>query len=673
MAREERILAVDIGATSIKLCEFDFGGGDGIALSCFAQREYEEELSDTTRMNVVSGLLRQMLAEGGFKARKAMLCMSGQYSLLRFSHLPTLGYDKKRIRQLAEFEATQNIPFPVDQVIMDYQLIPSPTGDGLESMSVVIRNDIAEQFTSAITQVGLQPILIDVTAAACYNAARANGIGDDGCALLLNIGGRVTNMIFVEGEHLYARTIPIAGYTITQQIAKEFGIGLPEAEELKRHHGFVALGGAYAEPESETAANVSKIIRNVMIRLYGEISRTINVYRSQQKGSAPVKMYITGGSSIFTYCDTFFNEKMNIPVEYFNPFMCCKILPSVDRERLSEVGHMFSETIGLGLRYCMQCPVELSLIPANIRRQQNVDKKKPYIVLGFIAVILMLLVLMFGIMLRRNSYYAADSELQKIIAANKSTLEEIESAQSTANDNNSKMQAVADLVLQQAKWPAILNEIYRNKPDNLWITSMKPIIGAVKAFESKSAAAMSEENMMFGGDFFGGGEDMGMMGMGDGTASEGASTAQIGGIEIEGCCVGVDNGGVYINLGPLGAFPFAVEKELPKPEDAQSESGEDSGSEEGEAKSKVSKESPQVVANKLVEARMKAAGEPVQAYLAALRMSQLFDADEKMTTITKYELSSAVPNFATFKMQLKFSMNVDFLQVKGGGSAKKNQ
>lgn len=79
---------------------------------------------------------------------------------------------------------------------------------------------------------------------------------------------------------MFIRPIPIGGDTITQQVAKEFGIGFSEAEDLKHRHGFVALGGTYEEPESEVAATISKIARNVMTRLHGEVSRSINVWRS---------------------------------------------------------------------------------------------------------------------------------------------------------------------------------------------------------------------------------------------------------------------------------------------------------------------------------------------------------------------------------------------------------
>lgn len=677
MAKEDRILAIDIGATSIKLCEFDFTDSAAVSLARFAHREYEEELSESTRMGVVAGLLRQMLAEGGFQARKALVCMSGQSSLMRFSRLPIINYDKKRIKQMAEFEATQNIPFAISEVLMDYQLIPTPDGGSIDIMSVVIKNDIVEQFTNAISQVGCIPMLIDVAPAACYNTARANGVGDDECVIVLNIGGRVTNLIFCEGERFFARTIPIAGYTITQQIAKEFGIGLPEAEELKRHHGFVSLGGAYAEPESETAANVSKIIRNVMARLHGEITRTINVYRAQQKGSKPVKMYISGGSSILTYCDTFFAEKLNIPVEYFNPFQCVSLLPTVDRQKLQEVGHMFSEAIGLGLRYATQCPVELSLIPAVIRRQQNFDKKKPFLVTSLVVLIVMLFVIMLGLTNRAENYAEQIKKLSVIEKKNSPTLKEIEDAMGKANDSKSQCQVMGELLLQQAKWPAILNEIYRIKPNNLWVVSMKPIIGEVKPYTQVSAAESSAASGggddMFGGgpeaggDMFGGATGGGpeggdMFGGGSGGSSGPAgATASIGGIEIIGCSVIPDKNGVTFKLGQEVEFPFTVEKTT---EEAEGEEGAEGASEAEVDENGEEKPKPVKTGNQIMEEAMKKAGNtPEQAFLAALRNSMLFDSDETLTAITLYVPSDTTKNFATFKIQAKFTMPVEFFQI----------
>ncbi len=676
MAKDDKILAIDIGATSIKLCEFDYSG-EGIALSRFAHREYEEELSDVTRMGVVAGLLRQMMSEGGFEARKALICMSGQASLMRFNRLPTVNCSVAKIRQLAEFEATQNIPFDLNDVLWDYQLISNSSNDSVDIMSVVIKNDVVEQYTSAIMQVGCQPLLIDVASAACFNTAKACGVDEEGsCAIVLNIGGRVSNLIFVEGERFYARSIPIAGYTITQQIAKDFNIGFPEAEELKRRHGFVSLGGAYAEPESETAANVSKIIRNVMSRLANEVSRTISIYCAQQGGTKPTKMFITGGSSILTYCDTFFNEKLKIPVEYFNPFKCVTLLPTVDREKLGEVGHMFSETIGLGLRYASQCPVELSLIPINIRRQQDFNKKKPFFLTSIFAIMMVILVIWFGILSRTDKYKIQNMGMKNKVDNVKKYIVPIEDAMSKTSASKSQVETIGDLLLQQAKWPAILNEIYRIKPNNLWITSIKPIIGEVKPFEIQSsadaAAATMGDNAMMGPM---GGEDMfggmgGMAGpMGEGGEEGVVSTGQvvtIGGIEISGTSIIPDKRGVTFDLGQAFEFPFALGAPSEGGSDAEGAAENNSEASEGEETQAAAAPAPEsnVDPNEAMAKAMKSAGPtPEQAFEAACRNSRIFNSDPTLTTITFIKLSDTVKNYTNFRMQLTFEMPVEFYQV----------
>ena len=182
-------------------------------------------------------------------------------------------------------------------------------------------------------------------------------VGEENCEMILNIGGRCSTLIFIDQGSYFERTLAIAGNTITQQISKEFGVSLKEAEDLKRRHGFVALGGAYEDPDSEVAAIISKIIRNVMTRLHGEINRSINLYRAQQKGRKPEKLYLAGGSSVMTYTPRFFSEKLKIPVEYLNPFQITAIADDVDKDALSEVAHVFSEVI----LYCINGGISIAL------------------------------------------------------------------------------------------------------------------------------------------------------------------------------------------------------------------------------------------------------------------------------------------------------------------------
>ena len=657
MAKEEHIFAIDIGATSIKLCEFVYGAEhDGLTLAHFAHREYEEELSEETRIGVISGLLRQMLAEGGFVGKNALLCLSGQLALMRFAKLPPGEYDQKQIRQLAEFEATNNIPFPVDQIIKDYQFIRSSDGESLDLMAVVVKNDIVEQFTTSISDIGCVPTLIDVAPAACYNAAKANGLGNEGCDVILNIGGRVTTVVFVEGEQFYARTIPIAGYFITQQIAREFNIDFTEAEELKRKHGFVALGGAYAEPESETAANVSKIIRNAMARLHGEIVRTINGYVAQQHGTKPSRIFLTGGTSICTYTDTFFSEKMGIPVEYFNPFLCVTLLDSVDKAKLQSVAHLFTECVGLGLRYRSTCPVELSLIPAIIRRQQTFDRKKLLFAASIIALLLLLTFSWMGLNTRLKDYTAHVKELDKIYQPNKQIIDRIDAAMGRSSASLSQINDYKQLILRQGVWPSILNEIYRIKPDNLWITSIEPIIGEIKEIQLDKSSG----DDMFGMGGLGMGMGMGMDlpslddGMGNGKDDDKdmitIDDKEITGITIKGCSVLPDNSGVHITLGNPFPFPMTVEK-----------TGENL-----ERKGKGDKVRILTRNELIMEAINKAANTPEAKFEAALRNSQLFSSEENYTGITYFVPSNSVQNYTDFAIQVKFVAPTPLHDVKKG-------
>ena len=701
MASNERILAIDIGATSIKLCEFEYGKGNSMNLALFAHREYEEELSEGTRMNVVSGLLRQMLAEGGFRARKALLSLSGQSSLMRFSRLPVVNYDKKSIKQLAEFEATSNIPFPIKEVIWDYQLIVSPEADHIDVLSVVIKNDIVEQFTNAVMQVGLDPILVDVAPAACFNAARANGLGTDECVIIVNIGGRSTNLLFAEGDRFFARNIPTAGHSITQMIAKEFGIGLPEAEELKRRHGFVALGGAYAEPESETAAAVSKIIRTVMARLHGEISRSINVYRAQQKGSKPVKMYLTGGSSILHYCDRFFEEKLGIPVEYFNPFTIVNLLPTVDRERLGEVAHMFSETIGLGLRYQSQCPIEFSLVPAAIQRQQNLTKKKPAFIISGLTILLTLGVFWFSASETKKLVEQANYQMKDPHEKMEKAEKMVKTPDGAAASKIGQYNALGEVILQRARWSAIYNEIYRLKPNNLWINSITPILTEMNPYEPETV------DLPVAGE--GGGED-GMMSMGSPADSgsdmfsgmEGENSnplmaegpLPISGLEIVGTCVQpypsprsmawsatlgdtVDFDGIF-QLEAKSAPAEETAETTEKAEDTAA--SEDGGEEKAEAPApeepkELSPEDIKKAEFAALRKKISTAQSPELAFEAALRMSPLFDADPAMTVITRNRelyaypqerfgrIGKKVARARAFKLQVKFATSLEVYNI----------
>ena len=667
MAKNERFLTVDIGATSIKLGEFEIDAVGQLCMTVFAYREYEEELSEETRMGVVEGVLRQMLMESGVKARRTLVSLSGQSALLRFGRIANMKNDKKQIRQLAEFEAKRNLPFALEDICLDYQLIASneqsEDDNTLDVMSVVLKRDLVEQFTQAIRNVGLRPLLIDLAPVACYNSARANGIGENGSSLVVSIGGRSTNLLFIEGDRFFARSIPIAGYSITQQIAKEFGIGLPEAEELKRHHGFVDLGkDTNVEGTSEAAAHIAKIIRNVMSRLHGEISRSINIYRSTQGGSTPTTIYLTGGSSILTYCDVFFSQKFDLKAEYFNPLTVISLAPSIDREQLSSVAHMFSEVIGLAVRYVRPCPVEINLLPRKVMRQQRLSSKKPYFVAAMLCLVAMMFVVQQGAKqaaaeskLRADKYTEVRNKLEPQFKTITGAISDAESAVSAVTTLNNFM-------LERTKWPLIIEEIFRAKPANVWIDNITPIMGNIaQVVESTVVVDTSGAGNGMGGDMMDMGMsasmemDMGGMG-GMGSGTQAISQMAIAGFDISAHTLAPKGIGMGVDpvLPPEPDYPF----EVPEGESTSESSDATAEGEEGDGTEDGAPQGPKLFDQ---------SGESL--FVRNLQKSRLFSSDSSFTAMKTRRKSDFFDNGSDFDIQVKLEIPLEAFPWNFGSSS----
>ncbi len=465
-----RFLTLDIGASSLKLAEFVLAGGKPTLVN-YAQRTLKlDPSSDEDRNPHIVAALRDMMAVHRFRASVAAVSVSGQVVLTRFMKLPAA--DEAKMRQMVRYEAAQNVPFPIEEVVWDYQVVGSKGQTDLDVALVAIKSEIIEGFNRSVDEVGLRMELVDVAPLAIYNAALYNYETGEECILMLDIGARTTNLIFIEEGKVFTRSIPIAGNTITQNVAQEFEISFAEAEEVKVRQGFVGLGGAYEEPEPESAARLSKIIRNVMTRLHAEVARSINFYKSQQGGKPPRRLLLCGGSSIIMYTDHFFREKMEIEVEYFNPFR--NVAFDMPPEELEKTAHTMGEMVGLGLRLTTECPIEINLIPPTVTRRRLFQKKIPYLgvtMLGLIFITLSWWVY-FGKV--RDELQRYNAQIAGEVAQRKDLDEQLRKAEADlalVRLQSAQLQKVA-----QARfyWIQFFSDLSGRIPRNSWITRLTP-------------------------------------------------------------------------------------------------------------------------------------------------------------------------------------------------------
>src|SRR2546426_11274819 len=390
MLNTKSFLCLDFGAGSLKIAEFEPNESGPLRLKQFGPQSLGFEGSqDAARERVILKAIQELFAEKAFGSKNINVCAPGFHVFSKFVKLPPV--DTSKVTQIIQYEAQQNVPFPLEEVVWDYQILGTAPAGELEVLLVAIKADVVDGLFRTAEAANLRVQLVDVSPAALCNAFRYNYGDLDGCTMLLDIGAKTSNLLFFEKGKVYSRGINIGANSITQDFAAESKLKFAEAERLKIEQGFVSVGGAYEEPDNPQQAAISKIARQVMTRLHIQVNQTIQFYRGQQGGSPPQQLFLSGGAAIMPYTAQFFSEKLNVPVEYFNPFRNVKIEPALNLEELARVAHSLGEVVGLGLRNLAHCPVELNLMPRSSLKRQQFNEKKPYLIAAVFCLVLVVM------------------------------------------------------------------------------------------------------------------------------------------------------------------------------------------------------------------------------------------------------------------------------------------
>ncbi|HRJ73108.1 MAG TPA: pilus assembly protein PilM [Terrimicrobiaceae bacterium] len=476
MAAPTRILALNLGMQTVTLADFRVSAAGAVTLhGCKQEELIADPAADATRPAQIEAAVTGLRKALGIKANeKINFSLPSQSVFTRFVKLP--GGTPDEVASIIGFEAQQNVPFPIDEVVWDYQIMGESKDNNWDVALVAIKADQLGETNTSVNKGGFRSSVIDVAPMALYNAFRYNYGDLTGCSLLIDIGARTTNLIFIEGQRVFSRSIPVGGNTISAAIAKEFKQDITVGEKLKVEKGFVGLGGAYAEPEDPTEAKISKIVRNTMTRLHAEIARSISFYRQNQSGSAPVRAYLCGGTVSLPYMIEFFSEKLQMPIEHFNSLRNVTVADQETASYVANKAHTLGESLGCALRALGNCPIEINLRPLSVVREQDLAKRKPFLVLAAICIILTPAAWWFFY----NRATTITQEMLDSVNAEAAQLEGIANQFTALEAETKKLQELAaPLILaasERTAWAAILDELGAKLPARfIWVTNLVPL------------------------------------------------------------------------------------------------------------------------------------------------------------------------------------------------------
>ncbi len=301
----------------------------------------------------------------------------GHVALCKYLKIPQVARGKRA--KIVAFEAKQNIPYPIEEVTWDFSVVEEDSLD----FDVVIgasRTEIVETIAryskdSEIDLRGIEP-----SAAALVNAFRYNYADEAEGSLILSIGAKSTDLVFVDRTRYHSRNVPFGGQSISAEIAESLGVAVSEAERIK----ISATRQEALSREEYTAYENAK--RNFEGRLVTEVVRTSAVLKRQGFNFEAKSVYLAGGGSLLPQLDKILTEKLKLPVARLDPLRNLTVSNESLLEQIGAATPFLADAIGVGVGRFMPDGASVDLTPRSLVWHRKFRRQQPFYVLaGLVA------------------------------------------------------------------------------------------------------------------------------------------------------------------------------------------------------------------------------------------------------------------------------------------------
>jgi len=456
------VWGIDLGKSSLKAVQLR-KVKEELDIEALEYIEYDTSADGTVPPGEPSRALERLVADHPeIKKERVVVALAGHQSFSRFLKLPTL--DRRQVDQMVHFEAQQQIPFPIADVVWDYAVIERDyePGDEIEVGLFAIKREIVYAFLADLKLAGIEPDVLTIAPVALYNFARWDMELPEGkAALLLDIGSDHTDLVLIDSDRYWVRNLALNGHDLTKAIQAKFGIPFAEAEKKKR--------------EAATAKDNKKIFQATELVLKdftGEIHRSIGFYKAQNKGRTIqiLKAWLLGDGSKLPNVAPFFQKELGFAVQALRQVNNLNVVESDDIELLKEHVPAFAVAFGLAVQGAGEASSDVNLLPEEMLQQKALEKKKP-LAIGAVAAA-------FGAF--ALNYFFATSQLEEMDAelknarlhvakldANRAQLDALAAEADGLEPGLGKLVAVSDRRLQALE---LLNKLSRALPPRNGLT-----------------------------------------------------------------------------------------------------------------------------------------------------------------------------------------------------------
>jgi type IV pilus assembly protein PilM len=463
------VWAIDIGNNSLKALHLSNISG-AVEVIGFDNIQHGKILNGSgvkpaERDELIALSLRQFVKQNDLGKDDVIVSVPSQNSFARFVNLPPV--EAKRIPEIVKFEAAQQIPFDINDVQWDWQLMTETDSPEIKVGIFAIKNEVV---TSVLEHFGRENITVgyvQMAPMALYNYVLYDrsdlGRSDNQATIIIDIGAENTDLVVCTGSTVWQRCIPMGGNAFTRAVADTFKLNFEKAEKLKRTAAM-----------SKYARQVFQAMRPVFTDLASEIQRSLGFYNSSNPNTKLSKIVALGGGTKMRGLLKYLQQTLQTPIERPDSFKRLAISSTVSAAKFHENVCDFGIVYGLALQGLGVARIESNLLPRSIARSMAWAGKAKYFTAAACIVLLVSLMCFARTNLDRINYARHNQVRQKIedvISTARQASSDLEAQESKASGSEAIIQKAfeplkhRDVVplLHQTLLSVLPNE--KNNPD----------------------------------------------------------------------------------------------------------------------------------------------------------------------------------------------------------------
>jgi type IV pilus assembly protein PilM len=396
------VWGIDLGQCGLKAIRLENIEGE-IKATAFDYIEHPKILSqpDADPDQLTREAMEKFLSRNNLKGDMVAISVPGQSGLARFVKLPPV--EEKKIGDIVRFEAKQQIPFPLEEVVWDFQKLGSGVvSDGYALETEIglfaIKRDMVNRYLQHFKDVSVEVHLVQMAPLALCNFVsydllqKTEGAAGDGeeskknCVVALDIGTDSSNLVVTDGERIiWQRPIPLGGNHFTRALTKDLKLTFAKAEHTKRN--------AAKSPDLKKILLALKPVLNDFV---GEVQRSLGYFTNTHRDATIQYLIGLGNAFRLPGLQKFLQEKLQLEVRKLSKLQRVDGEGVLDAPQFKENVLSFAVAYGLALQGLHLTRLHTNLLPQEIQRERLVRAKKPWAAAAAAALILAAAGLTFG-------------------------------------------------------------------------------------------------------------------------------------------------------------------------------------------------------------------------------------------------------------------------------------